>query len=112
MYARQALAKLDLLSTLEAEGKIVDGDNVRVALAFVERGEVEAGIVYATDARIAKSVEVVATIDESLHEKIVYPLVLLKEADSQPAARQFFEYLQGPSSHGFEEYGFIWRPEK
>jgi molybdate transport system substrate-binding protein len=113
MYARQALAKLNLLSALEADGKIVDGDNVRVALAFVERGEADAGIVYATDALVAPGVEVVAAIDPSLHERIIYPLVLLKAAADNPDARRFFEYLQSPDAAAvFDKFGFIWRPEE
>jgi len=113
MYARQALTKLNLLSALETEGKIVDGDNVRVALAFVERGEAEAGIVYATDARIAPGVEVVAEIDPSLHDKIIYPLMLLKAGADDPDARRLFEYLQSPAAAAvFEKFGFIWRPEE
>ncbi|HEX4142815.1 MAG TPA: molybdate ABC transporter substrate-binding protein [Pirellulales bacterium] len=113
MYARQALEKLNLLSALQDEAKIVDGDNVRVALAFVERGEAEAGIVYATDARIAPAVEVVTTIDPSLHDTIVYPLVLLKAAADDPGARKLFEYLQSAdAAEVFEKFGFIWRPER
>jgi molybdate transport system substrate-binding protein len=109
MYARDALARLGLLSALE--GKIVDGDNVRVALTFVERGEAEAGIVYATDAKIAGHVQVVAQIEPSLHEPIVYPLVLLKEAQDDRQARQFFEYLQSPDAAAvFQQFGFLWLP--
>ncbi len=112
MYARQALAKLDLLPSLEDDRKIVDGENVRVALTFVERGEADAGIVYATDAEIVLGVKVVATIDPNLHEKIVYPLVLLKQSADDPRARQFYEYLQSPDAAAvFDEFGFIWRPD-
>jgi len=78
MYARQALTKLNLLSALGNEGKIVDGDNVRVALAFVVARRGRSRHRLCTDARIAPGVEVVAEIDPSLHDKIIYPLMLLK----------------------------------
>src|SRR6185436_19773521 len=43
IYARQALTKLKLWDDLEQQKKIVPGENVRVALTYVERGETEAG---------------------------------------------------------------------
>ena len=61
MYARQALTKLKLLEPLEKAKKIVSGDNVRTTLAYAERGEVEAAIVYSTDALISDKVRAVFT---------------------------------------------------
>src|SRR5947209_7605303 len=51
-YARQALEKLGLWDDLERQRKVISGEDVRVALAYVERGEAEGGIVYATDVRV------------------------------------------------------------
>jgi molybdenum ABC transporter molybdate-binding protein len=50
IYARQALKRLGLWE--RAEGRVVSGENVRVALSYVERGEADAGIVYATEQTI------------------------------------------------------------
>src|SRR5258706_14493274 len=55
-YADQALEKLGLLDGLVNEGKIARGQDVRMALTYVEKGEAEAGIVYATDVPAAKNV--------------------------------------------------------
>ena len=64
IYARQALKKLNIWDGLEENKKIISGENVRVTLTYVERGEAEAGIVYATDAHgSSKQVEVVYTFD-------------------------------------------------
>ena len=107
IYARQALKKLKLLDMLEADKKIVAGDNVRVTLTYVERGEVEAGIVYATDARISDKVEQVYTFAADTHEPIRYPLVLLKSGQTSTSARAFFEYLQSAKAKEiFEKQGF------
>jgi molybdate transport system substrate-binding protein len=107
IYGRQALTHLKLLSELEQQKKIVSGENVRVTLSYVERGEAEAGIVYGTDARITDLVEVVYTFETSSHDPVVYPLVLLKDAGQSPGARKFFDYLRGPTAaEVFRRYGF------
>ncbi len=108
IYARQALEKAQIWSKLQEEKKLVPGENVRVTLAYVERGEVEAGIVYATDAKIADQVEVVYTFAGSDHDPIRYPLVLLRKGQENRAARAFFAYLQTPPAAAiFKKFGFI-----
>ena len=110
IYARQALKKLDIWNALEAAKKPVNGDNVRVTLAFVERGECEAGIVYATDARITNKVDLVYTFPAGVHDPIRYPLVLLKSGSESPSARAFYKYLQSQTArevyakHGFTTF--------
>jgi molybdate transport system substrate-binding protein len=108
IYARQALTDLQLLTRLEVEKKIVSGENVRAALVYVERGEVEAGIVFATDARITDKVETVFTFPAEVHTPIVYPLVLLRTALANDAARKFYDYLQGETAADiFRKHGFV-----
>lgn len=107
IYARQALAKLGLWKKLESERKIISGDNVRVTLAYVERGETDAGVVYATDAKISKSALAVYTFDSKAHNAIRYPLVLLKHGEGNAAARTLFQTLQSePAKKVFARFGF------
>lgn len=104
-YAREALKRLKLWDALEP--RIVSGQNVRVALAYVEQGEAEAGIVYATDARITDRVEMVHEFADDTHDPIHYPLVLLKTGQEHPAARQFYVFLQSArAAEVFRKYGF------
>jgi molybdate transport system substrate-binding protein len=107
IYAREALGKLGLWDQLENDRKTVTGENVRVTLTYVERGEAEAGVVYATDAKITGAVQTVYTFPASTHEPIVYPLVLLQAGAKNEAARKFYDFLQSPAAaHVFIKCGF------
>jgi molybdate transport system substrate-binding protein len=88
-YARQALGKVGILDELKP--RVVGGYDVAATLQLVARGEVDAGIVYATDARGQARVRVALEVPADLHQPIVYPLVLLKGA--QPQARRLADYL-------------------
>lgn len=106
-YAEQALTKLDLFHELSKLDKIARGHDVRATLAFVERGEAEAGIVYATDALAAEQIEVVYRFDPATHDPIVYPLVLLNAGETNAAAVRLFDRLQTPESQKvFRSRGF------
>ena len=106
-YADQSLAKLGLLDSLIREKKIVRGQDVRTALAYVERGEVEAGIVYSTDLLVAKNVEMVHAFDSALHDEIVYVLLLLKHGEDNAAAKEFFDFLKSKEADStIKKFGF------
>lgn len=103
IYAKAALQSLGWWDALQ--GRIVGTDDVRTALAFVERGECPLGIVYATDAAISDKVQVLARFPEDTHEPIVYPFALTKSAGA--AGRAFFDYLKTePARRAFQQYGF------
>ncbi len=104
IYAKASLQSLGWWDALQ--GRIVGTDDVRTALAFVERGECPLGIVYATDAAISDKVEVVARFPENSHPPIVYPFALLKAA--RPDAQALFAYIKSaPARAVFEKYGFV-----
>jgi molybdate transport system substrate-binding protein len=109
IYAREALTHLQLWEKLDAAGKVVSGDNVRTTLAFVERGEAQAGVVYGSDVRVAKDVEKSFDFPKSTHAPIRYPLVLLKRGADRPPARRFYEFLRSAkAAEVFQKYGFTW----
>jgi molybdate transport system substrate-binding protein len=106
-YADQVLSKLGLLDGLVKAKKIVRGQDVLTALAYVERGEVEAGIVYSTDLLAAKNVASVHEFDPALHDEIVYVLALLKRGQDNPAASGFFEFLKSDEANEmYKKFGF------
>lgn len=107
LYGRQALTRLGWWSTLEK--RVVGTEDVRTALAFVERGECPLGIVYESDARISNKVMIAGRFPAGTHEPVVYPFALLP--DPSPAAREFFQYLQGQEGRKvFARYGFAVLP--
>jgi molybdate transport system substrate-binding protein len=107
IYAKQALSALSDYDPLDKAGKIARGQDVRGTLAYVERGEADAGIVYSTDAAISKDVIAVYTFDPKTFDKVVYPLVLLKNAPTPAAAKQLYDYLGGDEAHAiFDKYKF------
>lgn len=107
-YAEQALKSLGVYRSLAEANKIVRGQDVRVTLSYVERGEVDAGIVYATDARASREAEPVYTFDPKTYGQIIYPLVLLKAGRDNPAAREFYDYLSSTKAEAvFRKQGFV-----
>lgn len=85
--------------------------DVRAALAYVEKGNVDAGIVYFTDAQVG-NVEVVAVLDSRLAPPIRYPLALIEPADEDdelaPGAVSFYRWLTSPRAAAiFRKHGFL-----
>ena len=103
-YGKEALIRLNVWPSVH--GKIARAENVRGALALVDRGEVPLGIVYTTDALADRGVRVVGTFPASSHAAITYPVATLKTSTS-PDAESFRRYLI--SSEGkaiFRRFGF------
>lgn len=102
-YAEAALRHLGLW--VDVAPRLVRADNVRSALAFVERGEAPAGIVYATDAAVAPRVRVAARFPRGSHPPVQYPAALL--AGARPEARAVFEALfSAPAQAVLRRAGF------
>ena len=104
-YGKAALMKLGLWQAVAA--RVVPAENVRAALALVERGEAEAGIVYATDAQASGKVVVTYRFAPETHPPIVYPAALLAASEHGQQARGFLEFLSsGESQAIFGKHGF------
>ncbi len=102
-YARAALTSLGVWD--EASAHLATAENVRVALAYVARGEAPLGIVYRTDALIEPAVKIVGTFPAGSHPPIVYPAALVKGA--QPGAAAFLKFLSSDKARAvFEKAGF------
>jgi molybdate transport system substrate-binding protein len=105
-YAKEVLSYLKIWDRIQ--GKIVLGTNVRAVLTYVETGNVDAGIVYRTDAAVGERVRIVAAAPKGSHEPIVYPAAVLAGAKQPRAAAEFLKYLDGKDAGKiFEKYGFV-----
>lgn len=104
LYARQALASLGLWEAMAP--RLARADNVRAALALVERGEAPLGIVYATDARISDGVTVVGTFPAESHAPVAYPFAILAGAETPEVEALFTFMTRGAGLAVFEGFGF------
>jgi molybdate transport system substrate-binding protein len=103
-YAKAALTKLGAWDAVS--GQLARAENVRVALAYVARGEAPLGIVYATDAYAEPRVHIVGVFPDDSHKPIVYPIALVK--DAKPEARALLDFLSGKDAQAiFAKAGFV-----
>lgn len=106
VYSKAWLEKENLWPAVEP--KVVPTDNVRAALAAVESGNIEAGMVFKTDAAISKKVKVAYEVPLKDSPKISYPVAVMKNSRSIESAKKFVEYLDSnDAAKIFEKYGFI-----
>ena len=102
-YAKATLTALEVWDSVRAN--IVPAENVRVALAYVARGEAPLGVVYQTDAKVEPKVRVVDVFPAQSYPPIIYPAALTK--DAKPEARAFLRYLAESARAGDISQGWF-----
>jgi molybdate transport system substrate-binding protein len=106
IYARQYLTSRHLWEALA--NRVIPTENVRAALAAIESGDADVGVVYKTDALISKKVKVAIEVSPAEGPKISYPIAVLKASKNADEARKFEDYLATPEAHAvFEKFGFV-----
>ena len=106
IYARQYLEKIGIWA--QVEPRVIPSESVRAALAAVETGNVDAGIVYTTDALHSKKVKIAYEVPAAEGPAITYPIALVAESKHAEAAKKFLAYLKQPDARKvFEKYGFL-----
>ena len=105
-YAEQALTRLGLWKQLGP--RLILAEDVRQALDYVARGEVDAGIVYASDVHATGArVRAVATAPADSHDPILYPIAVVRASSRQEAARAFIDAVMSDEGQRIlEKYGF------
>lgn len=104
-YSEEILENLGIFDKIQS--KISYGSNVREVASWVSEKTVDAGIIYATDAK-AFDLNIISKADDSmLDNKVIYPAALLKDAKNKEEAKDFLEFLKtDQASEIFEKAGF------
>ena len=105
-YAKEVLDYYRI--TQKLKDKLIYAENVRQVLDYVARGEVDAGIVYSTDALVrTKDVTVVTIAPEESHKPVIYPIAVVKGTKNETAAKGFISFIMSPEGKKIlEKYGF------
>jgi len=104
-YAQDVLTSLGIYEQVNA--KAVLAKDVRQVLTYVETGDVDAGIVYKTDALSSAKVKVVVQAPADSHSPVIYPVAVIKASKNAAAAKAFENFLFGPQPRAvFQKYGF------
>jgi molybdate transport system substrate-binding protein len=106
IYAKEYLQKIGIWDQIAP--RVIPVESVRAALAAVETGNTDAGIVYKTDALHSKKVKIAWEIPPAEGPSIAYPAALVQGSKQAVEAKKFLDYLREPASlKMFEKYGFI-----
>ena len=104
-YAKQVFTTLGIWDAVSAKANY--GSDVRTVLIWVENGEVDCGVVYATDAMTSDKVTVVAEAPDGSCDKIIYPGAIVASSSNADAAQDFLDFLTSKTAVKiFESYGF------
>jgi molybdate transport system substrate-binding protein len=103
-YAQEVLTQAGLWESLRP--KLVFAENVRQALDYIGRGEVDAGFVFATDAALAKDKVLVAAVAGG-HQPIRYPVAVVAGTGKKELSQRFIDFLLRSEGQGIlARYGF------
>jgi molybdate transport system substrate-binding protein len=104
-YAQEVLTHLGIYDQVNA--KAVLAKDVRQVLTYVETGDVDAGIVYKTDALSSDKVKIIVQAPEDSHSPVIYPVAVIKTTKNPAAAKAFEDFLSDAQASAiFERYGF------
>lgn len=104
-YSEEIFTSLGILDKVKAKANY--GSDVRQVLTWVEGGEVDCGVVYATDAATSQKVKVICEAPKDSHKPVVYPVAVLKSSKHPNEAKAFLDFLSKPEAvKVFEKYGF------
>ncbi len=105
MYAQQTFDQAGITDKLQT--KLVLASTVPQVLTYVESGNVDAGIVFSTDALTSTKVKVVATAPDDINAKVVYPVAVIKASKNPDSAKDYENFLFSNQAKAvFEKYGF------
>lgn len=104
-YSEEIFSNLNILDAVKQ--KAVYASDVRQVLGWVETGEVDCGIVYATDAAISDKVKVLLEAPANTHKPVIYPIAMVNSSKNPDIAKDFIAYLSRDEQKAIlAKYGF------
>jgi len=102
------MTNLGVYPILQQQQKLILTKDVRQALLYADRGEVDGAFVYRTDALLVKRAEILFVVPQELYPQVVYPAALTKAGADNAAAKEFFAFLFSEYAQDlFKKYGFV-----
>jgi molybdate transport system substrate-binding protein len=95
-YTQESLEKLGIWDA--AKEKVVFSENVAQTLSYVDSGQVDAGVLFNSEALKAKEGTIVATVPDDLHKPIAYYVGLVSASKNTEAAKRFVAFATGPEA--------------
>jgi molybdate transport system substrate-binding protein len=106
IYGKRAFEVLGIYEQIK-DKLILQIDTPHV-LGYIESGNVDAGIVYATDAALTDKVRIVAEAPDEVNRQIIYPVAVIKASKNADAAKAYIAYLAGNEAKMiFKKFGFV-----
>ena len=104
-YAKEALNNVGIWNDIQP--KLVFGSDARSVLAYLESGNVDAALVYVTDAKVSARVEIWNIIESKSYSPIIYPASIVNTTSHRTSAIKFLDFLKNAHSQEvFRKYGF------
>jgi molybdate transport system substrate-binding protein len=104
-YSEEIFNNLEIAD--KVNDKLVLGSDVRTVLTWVESGEVDCGLVYATDAMTSNQVNIITEAPERSHKEVSYPVAVIKDSKNVHRGQAFLDFLSTDDAVKlFEKYGF------
>lgn len=108
-YAKQAMDTSGIYQELASQKKLVMAKDVRQALLYADRGEVDAAFVYKTDALLARNTKILYAVPDTLYDQVAYPIGLTQTGAEKKLAKQFISFMDSNAvseilaTHGFQK---------
>lgn len=107
-YAEQAMRAAGIYDDLQKDKKLVMAQDVRQALIYADRGEVDGAFVYQTDALLAKGAGILFVVPDDLYDRVAYPMAITISGEAKPEAQALYRYLVGPEAQEIlKKFGFV-----
>ena len=103
IYAKEFFRNIGIWNMIKFN--VANSPNVRAALSFVSRGDLEYGVVYKSDAIVDKKVKIIYELDSSLHTKVQYPLTILNKKKNTLLLYNFLK--EKKAMEIFKKWGFV-----